>query len=195
MTSRVYSGRLRRELRFSKSAVKANLSALGLSTKEARPVIDAVMTNDGLLGLYGTELLLLEKVLGLATETPAVRLVGELVSVKQVPAGTGISYGHLAKTSESTNLGLVALGFSDGIPRAATNELVVKIQSKTYKNVGRIAMDQLIIDLGSDTPSIGSEVEIFGSAQTLAQLAAVTGFSPLEIIGRIPARVARTWSE
>ncbi|MEY2694621.1 MAG: hypothetical protein RL142_969, partial [Actinomycetota bacterium] len=62
MTSRVHSGRLRRELRFSKSAVKANLSALGLSTEEARPVIDAVMTNDGLLGLYGTELLLLEKV-------------------------------------------------------------------------------------------------------------------------------------
>ena len=124
MTSRVHSGRLRRELRFSKSAIKANLSALGLSPEEARPVIDAVMTNDGLLGLYGTELLLLEKVLGLAAETPAVSLVGELVSVKQVPAGTGISYGHLAKTTELTNLGLVALGFSDGIPRAASNELL-----------------------------------------------------------------------
>ncbi|MEY4397585.1 MAG: Cmm like protein [Actinomycetota bacterium] len=195
MTSRVHSGRLRRELRLSKSAVEANLSVLGLSPEEARPVIDAVMTFDGLLGLYGTELLLLEKVLGLGTETPAVRLVGELVSVKQVPADTGISYGHLSKTSEPTNLGLVALGFSDGIPRAATNELMVKIQGKAYKNVGRIAMDQLIINLGIDSPSIGSEVELFGDAQTLAQLAGVTGFSPLEIIGRIPARVARTWSD
>jgi alanine racemase len=56
-------------------------------------------------------------------------------------------------------------------------------------------MDQLIINLGIDSPSIGSEVELFGDAQTLAQLAGVTGFSPLEIIGRIPARVARTWSD
>lgn len=195
MTSRVHSGRLRRELRFSKSAIKTNLNALGLSPEEARPVIDAVMTVDGLLGLYGSELLLLEKVLGLGTAKPAVRLVGELVSVKKVPAETGISYGHLAKTSQPTNLGLVALGFSDGIPRAASNELLVGIQGKPYKNVGRIAMDQLIVDLGSDSPSIGSEVELFGDAQNLAQLAGVSGFSPLEIIGRIPTRVSRTWAE
>ena len=195
MTSRVHSGRLRRELRFSKTAIKANLSALGLTPEEARPVIDAVMTNDGLLGLYGTELLLLEKVLGLASDSPAVRLIGELVSVKKVPADTGISYGHLAVTSKPTNLGLVALGFSDGIPRAATNALLVSIQGKAFKNVGRIAMDQLIIDLGNESPAIGSEVELFGSAQPLVQLARMTGFSPLEIIGRIPARVTRTWSE
>lgn len=194
MTSRVHSGRLRRELRFSKSAIKSNLSEIGLTPEESRPIIDAIMTNDGLLGLYGSELLLLEKILGLGTGTPAVWLVGELVSVKPVPAETGISYGHLAKTSKPTNLGLVALGFSDGIPRAASNELMVKVQEETYRNVGRIAMDQLIIDLGSGTPSIGSEVEIFGEAQSWVELAAITGFSPLEILGRIPARVTRTWT-
>lgn len=191
----MHAGRIRRELRFSKSAIRENLSGLGLTPEESRPVIDAVMTNEGLLGLYGSELLLLEKVLGLSTQTPAVRLVGELVSVKRVPAETGISYGYLAKTSSPTNLGLVALGFSDGIPRAATNELLVKVQGSTYKNVGRIAMDQLIIDLGDHAPSIGSEVEIFGEAQNWVELADITGFSPLEILGRIPERVTRTWTE
>lgn len=195
MTSRVHSGRLRRELRFSKLAIKSNLASLGLSPEEARPVIDAVMTNEGLLGLYGTELLLLEKVFGIATGSPAVSLVGELISVKSVPANTGISYGYLSKTSEPTNLGLVALGFSDGIPRSATNKLQVTIQGDTFPSVGRIAMDQLIVDLGSKSPSIGSEVNIFGEHQSLAELASLTGFTALEIIGRIPARVTRTWSE
>jgi alanine racemase len=195
MTSRVHSGRLRRELRFSKSKIKANLQHLGLSPEESRPVIDAVMTPEGLLGLYGSELLLLEKVLGISSGVPAVTLVGELVSVKKVPADTGISYGYLTRTTEATNLGLVALGFSDGIPRSATNQLMVSIQGKHYPNVGRIAMDQLIVDLGQDNPSIGSEVEILTEQQGLKELARLSGFTPLEIVGRIASRVTRTWTE
>ncbi|MEO0313278.1 MAG: hypothetical protein RL140_508 [Actinomycetota bacterium] len=195
MTSREHSGRLRRELRFSQTKIKANLEILGLSPEESRPIIDAVMVSDGLLGLYGSELLLLEKVLGITSGIPAVTLVGELVSVKQVPAGIGISYGYLSRTAEPTNLGLVALGFSDGIPRAATNLLLVSIQGKHYPNVGRIAMDQLIVDLGQDAPSIGSEVELFTEQQSLTELAKLSGFTPLEIVGRITARVTRTWSE
>jgi alanine racemase len=195
MTSRVHSGRLRRELRFSKSKIKANLQHLGLSPEESRPVIDAVRTPEGLLGLYGSELLLLEKVLGISAGVPAVTLVGELVSVKKVPADTGISYGYLTRTTDATNLGLVALGFSDGIPRSATNQLMVSIQGKTYPNVGRIAMDQLIVDLGQDNPSIGSEVEIFTEQRSLKEIARLSGFTPLEIVGRIASRVTRTWTE
>lgn len=195
MTSRVHSGRLRRELRFSKSAIKTNLASLDLTPEEARPIVDAVMTNDGLLGLYGSELLLLEKVLGIETGVPAVCLVGELVSVKLVPEDTGISYGYLTRTTKPTNLGLVALGFSDGIPRSATNKLTVTIQGEVFPNVGRIAMDQLIVDLGTKTPSIGSEVRIFTEHQSLLEISKQTGFAALEIIGRIPKRVTRTWSE
>lgn len=191
----MHSGRLRRELRFSKSAIKENLKTVGLSPEEARPVVDAVMSHEGLLGLYGSELLLLEKILGIGSGIPAVTLVGELVSVKAVPAGTGISYGYLARTSKETNIGLVALGFSDGIPRSATNRLLVSINGSNYANIGRIAMDQLIIDLGDDSPAIGSEVVIFPTAQDLVTLANFTGFTPLEIIGRITRRVSRTWTE
>lgn len=191
----MHSGRLRRELRFSRSTVDLNLGELGLSANEVKPLIDAFLNVDGYLGLQGTELILLEKVLGLRGLTPAVQLVGELVSVKSVTKGTGISYGHLAKTTEPTNLGLVALGFSDGIPRSATNQLRVEIQGKNYRSLGRIAMDQCVVDLGADQPSVGSEVHIFTSDYPLIDLAKESGFTPLEILGRITARVTRTWCE
>ena len=153
------------------------------------------MASDGLLNLYGSELLLAEKALGLTGGTLAVDLVGELVSVKRVPAGTAVSYGYLARTSEETNLGLVAIGFSDGIPRAASNAVSVSIVGKVYPNIGRIAMDQLVVNLGKSEPEPGTEVSFFNSSFGLHDWAKLSGFKPLEILGRITERVDRVWSE
>ena len=153
------------------------------------------MTTNGLLGLYGTELLLAEKALGLTAGKPAVDLVGELISVKQVPAGTGVSYGFLSHTTEHTNLGLVAIGFSDGIPRSATNSVSLGINGKIYPGIGRIAMDQCVVNLRQDAPIPGSEVSFFTKDFGLTEWSRVSGFTPLEILGRITDRVTRTWSE
>jgi alanine racemase len=194
MASRVNLGTLRRELRISRSAVESNLDSLGLKFDEIKPLASAAVDPEGLLGLYGSELLLLEKVLGITAGVPAVRLVGELVLVKQVPAETGISYGYLSKTRATTNLGLVGIGFSDGLPRSSSNCFTVTIEGKTYPGVGRMAMDQCVIDLGTDSPALGSEVHFFTTDYSLSDFSAASGFSPLEIFGRITARVSRTWS-
>lgn len=153
------------------------------------------MSPEGLLGLYGTELLLLERILGIGYGEPAVQLVGELISTKPVPTNTGISYGYLSKTKSPTNIGLVAIGFSDGIPRSATNRFSVEIEGRIYFGVGRIAMDQCVIDLGSESPKPGSEVFFFTEAYSLETFARDTGFSQLEILGRMAERVTRTWAE
>lgn len=194
MASRVNLGTLRRELRISRTAVEGNLDSLGLKFEEIRPLIDAATDPQGLLGLYGSELLLLEKVLGMTAGVPAVQLVGELVLVKQVPADTGVSYGYLSKTTKATNLGLIAIGFSDGLPRSSTNQFTVTIEGKNYPGVGRMAMDQCVIDLGSDKPALGSEVMFFTTDYSLSDFSEASGFSALEIFGRITSRVARTWS-
>lgn len=194
MDIRAQAGKLRRELRFSKSAIESNLKSLDRELSSIRPLVESFMNSSGLLGLYGSELLLLEKTLGIGFGTPAISLVGELIAVKNVPAGTSISYGYLAKTETSTNLGLVALGFSDGIPRSATNNVNVVISGKSYPSLGRIAMDQLVINLGLESPELGAEVEFFTPTFPLAKWAEVTGFSQLEILGRINERVERVWS-
>lgn len=193
MTSRVHSGRIRRELRFSREIVASNLKNSGLDVDQVKPLLEAIMESDGLLGLQGRELLLLEKALGIRDGSPAVRLVGELVLVKTVPAETGISYGYLSRTEKPTRLGLVALGFSDGLPRNLSNQIEVEVTGKFYPSRGRIAMDQCVIELGTDNPTIGSEVHFINEANNLKKLAEISGFSELEILGRITSRVTRTW--
>jgi alanine racemase len=195
MSVRANSGSLRRELRFSKTAVEANLEAQGLSLAEVKPLTEALFDEKGLLGLYGSELLLLEKLLGISSGQPAVALTGELISVKSAPTGTGVSYGYLTKLAEPTTLGLVALGFSDGLPRSATNKFSVSIDGVQHRGIGRIAMDQCVIDLGDSSPKVGSEVQFFSEEFSLADFASESGFSALEILGRIHSRVSRVWSE
>ena len=193
MTKRAQPGRLRRELRFSSRSVDKNLAELGLTREEIKPLLQAMMTNDGLLGLYGSELLLLEKILGLKTGELAVSLVGELISVKTVPAGTSISYGYLSTTEETTNLGLVGIGFSDGIPRSATNRFSVAIEGQLFESIGRIAMDQCVVDLGSQDFEPGAEVTLFGTNNSLESLSKSSRFTELELLGRITDRVTRVW--
>lgn len=195
MNNRAQVGKLRRELRFSKSVVESNLRELEIDLTQIRPLVDAFMSSDGLLTLYGSELLLMEKALGIGFGRPAVQLVGELVSVKSVPAGTGISYGYLATAEHETNLGLVAIGFSDGIPRSATNQVSVQVDGQSFQTIGRIAMDQLVINLNDQAPELGTEVKFFTNDFPLLDWSKVTGFTQLEILGRITARVDRTWTE
>lgn len=195
MSNRVNPGRLRRELRFSKSRVSQNLVDAGLDFTQAKPLMDALLEPNGFLTLYGSELILLEKALGLKGGLQAVDLVGELISVKRVPVNTGVSYGYLTKTMAETNLGLVGLGFSDGLPRSATNMFEVKIFGDSFAGIGRIAMDQCVVDLGTSEPALGAEVSFFSENYPISQWAKASGFSSLEILGRITSRVTRTWVE
>lgn len=193
MVNRAQAGSLRRELRFSKGAIEANLSNLSLELDDVKPLLEACMTSNGFLGLYGSELLLLEKALGFHTGLSAVSLVGELVSVKRVPEKTGVSYGYLSETATSTNLGLVAIGFSDGIPRKATNAISIEVAGTRFPQMGRIAMDQSIVNLGDSKPKLGSEAIFFDQNYTLGEFAKTLTIPPLEVLGRITNRVARVW--
>jgi alanine racemase len=193
MVNRAQPGSLRRELRFSKGAIEANLSNLSLELDDVKPMLEACMTSNGFLGLYGSELLLLEKALGFHTGLSAVSLVGELVSVKRVPEKTVVSYGYLAETATSTNLGLVGIGFSDGIPRKATNAISIEVAGTRFPQIGRIAMDQSIVDLGDSKPTLGSEAIFFDQNFTLGEFAQSLTIPPLEVLGRITNRVARVW--
>ncbi len=75
-------------------------------------------------------------------------LTARLSLVKRVPAGQGVSYGHAYITPRDTILGLVPLGYADGVPRNATNVGPVSVHGVPNVIAGRVCMDQFVVDLG-----------------------------------------------
>jgi alanine racemase len=128
---------------------------------------------------------------------PAMSLVGRLASVKQVPAGHGISYGHTYRTGGPSWLGLVPAGYADGIPRAASDTGPVWIGGRRHTVAGRVAMDQFVVDLGGQRASAGDEVVLFGPGDqgepTAQDWADAIGTIAYEVITRIGPRVPRIY--
>lgn len=126
---------------------------------------------------------------------PAMTLRAELAGVKSVDAGTSVSYGSTWTTPVPTVLGLVPVGYADGIPRAASGLVDVLIDGRRYPAVGRVAMDQFVVDLGDAVVAPGSEVVLFGpgtdGGPTADEWASRIGTIGYEIVTRIGPRVPR----
>lgn len=149
------------------------------------------------LGLYGLS--------PFADETPdkfalrpAMKLITRIANVRKVPAGQGVSYGLNYRTEEETYLGLIPMGYADGLPRVATGGPVT-VNGKTYPVRGRIAMDQCVIDLGPDVNPedfLGKEAIIFGEGgQSVTTWAHAAGTINYEVVTRISPRVPRFYVE
>lgn len=100
---------------------------------------------------------------------PCITLKAKLANVKTVPINTGISYGHTFKTKKTTVIGTVPLGYADGFSRSLSNNYYVVVKGKKCLLLGRICMDQFMIDLTNvDNPQIGDEVIIYGNGHDAA---------------------------
>ena len=134
---------------------------------------------------------------------PAMTLEAELATVKQVPAGHGVSYGHQYVTPVDTVLGVVPLGYADGIPRHASGSLQrtgapVRVGERTLGIAGRVCMDQLVLDLGPDaTEQAGDRVELFGNGldggPTAQDWALAAGTISYEVVTRVSGSVPREY--
>lgn len=126
---------------------------------------------------------------------PVMTLVGEVVAVKSAPVGSGVSYGYSYRTIRNTTLSLVGLGYADGVPRLASNRASVRLGGGTHPVVGRIAMDQFVVEVGDAPVELGDEVTLFGDPSigypSAQQWASQTGRSALELTAGIGQRVRR----
>ena len=143
---------------------------------------------------------------------PVMRLRGQLVNVKTVATGAGVSYGHTWHAPASTTLGLVPLGYGDGIPRQAGNLAEVGWRGRRAPIRGRVCMDQFVVELGdqgllagsasgaasaSVSAEVGDQVTVFGPGEdgepTAAEWADWCGTIGYEIVTRIGSRVPRVY--
>jgi alanine racemase len=126
---------------------------------------------------------------------PAMTLRARVALVKRVPAGTGVSYGHRYTTTRETTLGLVPVGYADGIPRAARGLSLVWARGRRWPIAGTVCMDQLMIDFGDEPVAEGDEVVIFGPGDdgepTAQEWGDTLGTISYEIVTGIGARVPR----
>jgi alanine racemase len=152
------------------------------------------------IGLYGLSPDVLNmgdsKSLGLK---PAMKLFAKLQLVKAVKAGQSVGYGGTAITKSDTKLGVVTLGYADGVPRNANNSAGIYVAGKRAPIIGRVSMDQFVVDLGTDSSAkTGDEVIVFGDGSqgeyTIDEWAKACGTINYEIVTRIGVRVPRIYS-
>ncbi|MEU1271250.1 alanine racemase [Streptomyces sp. NPDC005799] len=128
---------------------------------------------------------------------PVMTLAANIALVKRVPGGHGVSYGHHYITPGATTLGLVPVGYADGIPRHASGTGPVLVDGKWRTVAGRVAMDQFVVDLGGDEPPVGAEAVLFGPGDrgepTAEDWAQAAGTIAYEIVTRIGTRVPRVY--
>ena len=104
---------------------------------------------------------------------PAMSLKARVIHVKELPAGRGVGYGWSYVTEKTTKVATVSVGYADGYPRALSNKGRVLIHGQYAPIIGRVCMDQIMVDVtdikpsadgqGSDkTVKVGDEVVLFG---------------------------------
>ncbi|MER7007810.1 alanine racemase [Dactylosporangium sp. NPDC000555] len=136
---------------------------------------------------------------GTARLRPALTLTAPLVSVRSVPAGTPVGYGHTWTTPRPTRLGLIPVGYADGLPRLASDRAEVWVRGERRPVVGRISMDMTVVDLGLDPlappVAVGDIVTVFGPGDrgepTTAEWARWAQTLEHEIVTGLSARLLR----
>jgi alanine racemase len=155
------------------------------------PVAHYDMIRPG-LGLYGQHSAPeLQNILPLQ---PALSLWSEIVYMKRVRKGEGVSYGLAWSASEDIWVATVPVGYGDGYPRLLSNKASVLIGGRRYPIVGAVCMDQLMVNLGQDRYRVSEPVALWGrqgdAEITLWELCKLSGLIPYEmpiyLTGRVP---------
>ncbi len=132
---------------------------------------------------------------------PAMTVKCPVSLVKSINAGEGVSYGHTWIAPRDTNLALLPIGYADGVFRSLGGRLDVLINGRLRPGVGRVCMDQFVVDLGPGQPDVaeGDEAILFGPGTqgepTAQDWADLVGTIHYEVVTNIRGRIARTYRE
>ena len=124
---------------------------------------------------------------------PALTWRSRVAYSKITKPGRPVSYGSLWQAQAETRVVTVPCGYADGYFRRMSNQARVIVNGKKYPQVGRICMDQFMVDVGDDEVNVGDEVILLGEGITAYDLAGWTGTNEYEVMTNISARVPRVY--
>ncbi|MCW2796468.1 alanine racemase [Nocardioides sp.] len=163
-----------------------HLAATSATLTDPRTHHDVCRVGAGLVGIDPSRTVALR---------PAMTLTAPFVSVRRVRAGTNVGYAHTWTARAVTHLGLLPLGYADGLPRAASGRAEVLVRGRRRPIVGRISMDQVVVALGDNRVEPGEIATVFGPGDagepTVADWASWADTIEHEIVTGIGSRVHR----
>ena len=128
---------------------------------------------------------------------PVMEFVSKIMFIKKVNAGQSVSYGMTWTAREPTYIATVAAGYADGISRALSNKGRVLIGEKTYPIVGRVTMDQLMLDIGDgEGVNLYDDVVFFGpdkKGPDAEEIANIIGTIPYEVVCGVSSRLKKIY--
>ncbi|MXY77740.1 MAG: alanine racemase [Acidimicrobiia bacterium] len=170
-----------------------HLANSGAVLQHAASYLDLVRPGLMLYGVYPTEII--PRTVGIE---PALTWRSRVVLSKPLPAGSPVSYGATWTPDRDTRIVVVPMGYGDGYPRLLSNRGEVLIRGRRHPVVGRVCMDQFMVEVGPDTDvRVGDGVVIIGAQGegtiTANELAAWAETIPYEILTGISSRVPQRY--
>ena len=127
---------------------------------------------------------------------PCMRLVTTVSTIKIYAPGTSVSYGRRYTTTERTRMGVLAIGYADGLPRLISNQCRFAVPGGFAPQRGSICMDMCMVDLtGLKQVDVGSEVELFGPANDIYLLSDAAQTIPYELLCAVSKSVPRVYKD
>lgn len=164
-----------------------HLAATAGALTDASTHFDLVRIGAGLVGIDPSQTVSL---------TGASRLTASVVHSAFVQAGTAIGYGGIYVTGHTTNLSVIGLGYADGIPRELAEGAGVEIGGSRHPVVGRVSMDQIVVDTGARSYPRGTQATVFGpdggAVPSVQDWARWAGTIPHTIVVGVGPRVQRS---
>ncbi len=126
---------------------------------------------------------------------PAMRLSGQVILTKRLPAGHGVGYDLTYRTSTQTTMAVIPLGYADGLSRHASSRGPVVIGDQRFRVAGRVSMDQISVDVGDYPVVVGDWAVLWGDPAeghpSAAEWAEIAGTIPYELVSLVGNRVPR----
>ncbi|WP_035833455.1 alanine racemase [Jonesia quinghaiensis] len=148
---------------------------------------DTVRVGAGLVGIDPSNMVALHG---------ASRLTAPIVHSATLDAGTPVGYDGSYVTTHTTHVSVLPVGYADGIPRSISPGAHVAVHNQRYPVIGRVSMDQIVIDTGETSFPIGTKATVFGpsggATPTIQEWATWAGTIPHTIVTSIGPRVQRT---
>jgi alanine racemase len=126
---------------------------------------------------------------------PVMEFTAPVVNLRKVKAGTLVSYGGVWSAPHDTVIGVIQVGFADGLPRSWYEEGCISLKGERYKIAGRVCMDQFTVDFFNANVKVGDEVLLFGKNKTdsilIEEISESIGSTPYVLFTAIGGRTKR----